>query len=120
MTDQNCYTNASGLHVVDISMHLPRPLAGAFESVAKGEFTEALNWLSIEAQRRGMVQTQGHDAVMLARPYMLLWTPGEGEFERLRHKAMTAIVEAACNWMLPGILDRARELVTAMLEFSND
>jgi len=126
MSAPDYYRNASGMQVSDISMHLPHPLASAFEYVARAglktpgwreDCRKALNWIGIEQWRRSMVQTQGHDAVMLAMPRMSAWVVGSSQFEALRAMAMRAIVKTACNWMLPHLLDEAGDLVTAMLEF---
>lgn len=110
----------------DISMHLPHPLASAFEYVARAglktpdgtdDCTKALSWLDIEEKRRSMVMTQSHDAVVRAAPMLERWVQGDGVGELLRAIAITAIVDTACNWMHPELLGRARDAVTALRDW---
>ena len=112
-------SNLSGLHYTDISMHLPHPLASAFECVAIGgaeAHQQALNWIVIEKQRRTKVSTQGFDSVVYGLTAFRQWHVGDSATEVLRYQALSAIVQTACNWMHPELLGQAREAVVELME----
>lgn len=117
--------NASGLQVSDISMHLPHPLASAFEYIARAGLKTAdwredcqktLRCFDIEQIRRDCVSTQGFDSAVYALPAFRQWHVGDSATEVLRYRAMSAIVQTACNWMHPELLREAREAVVEFLE----
>lgn len=107
------------MQVYNVSMHLPAPLASAFECVAlqiPDWYSEALECIEREKRRRANVSTQGFDSVVYGLTAFRQWRVGDSATDVLRYRALHAIVQTACNWMHPELLGQARAAVVELME----